>query len=559
MNHTTITTLLTTTGCLATTVLAAPPTWEDLPLGSAFATGDTTTSDGVDVNFDCFEWSSGGAFCGGEATVRGQIPGCNSGQRVQLNNINAVFDYAGSLGVQVDPIFTFGEYGGNINLAINGDFINFSDFVDIDGIPLGGSVVKILSGGNGSDCGRVQFVGTVETLLVGGQEFWWDGTPDCDIAFEDLTLGAVYPAVSNFVADGIPVTIRELIPPAGPPIAGDAIVGDAGYACGVGHELNIDNSRASFQFLAGPGPVNDLTMEFGEYGGFVNVSINGDLRVVANFKDLDGATVGGTTISIPTGGLGGDCGEMQVSGIINEFEVGGQELWIDCLRFEADPNGGSGGDECEHAYVDHSDLPSAGFWSPGDTLSTGGVDVTIRNFMSSVGPLFGNGLTSSSQLACGDDLELATYNTRATYDFVGSIGALANVTVLVSDQGGEVNLGINGVATWARDYADLDGTVYDGVTMTVESGGRDGDCTVLFLQGTVESLTLGGQQHFIDCIWAEDIMPATTKGDLNLDGCVNSADVGMMLGLWGTPAGDLNGDGTTDARDFGALLGNWGC
>ena len=95
--------------------------------------------------------------------------------------------------------------------------------------------------------------------------------------------------------------------------------------------------------------------------------------------------------------------------------------------------------------------------------------------------------------------------------------------------------------------------------MTVESGGRDGDCTVLMLHGTVETLTLGGQQHFIDCIWAEDIMPPQTRGDLNGDGCVDSADVGILLGYWGTPDGDLNGDGNTDAADFGTLLGNWGC
>ena len=96
MNRTTITTLLTATGCLATTTLASPPTWEDLPLGSGFATADSTSSDGVDIMFDCFEWSSGTYFCGGEARVQPMIPGCNSGQRIQLNNINATTEDVGS-------------------------------------------------------------------------------------------------------------------------------------------------------------------------------------------------------------------------------------------------------------------------------------------------------------------------------------------------------------------------------------------------------------------------------------------------------------------------------
>ena len=54
-------------------------------------------------------------------------------------------------------------------------------------------------------------------------------------------------------------------------------------------------------------------------------------------------------------------------------------------------------------------------------------------------------------------------------------------------------------------------------------------------------------------------VPDSVFGDLNGDGCVDAADMGILLGAWGTPAGDLNGDGTTDAADMGILLGNWGC
>ena len=558
MNHIHAMTFLAATGTLASATLAAPPTWEDAPLGATFATGDSISSDGVAVVFDCFEWSTGSIFCGGSARVEPQLAGCNAGQRIGLNNINARFDYAGSIGPVTDPIFNFGEYGGNINLILNGDARNFNNFLDLDGTMVGGCVVRVLAGGTGGDCGKVQFEGVVDQLTVGGQEFWWDGTSDCDIAFEDLPLGAVYPAVSTFTADGVPVTVRELFNPSTPPTFGNAIVGNGGMACGIGHELWTNNCRAGFDFLSGPGPVQNLSFEFGEYGGHINFAINGDLRIVADFKDLDGAMVGGTMISVPSGGLGNDCGELYIAGIVNELEVGGQELWIDCLRFESDPNGGGG--ECEDALVDHADLPPAGNWAVGDSLTTNGVHVSISYFISSAGRLFGNALTSNAQLACGDDLELATYNVHATYDFAGSIGTLVNVTVQVSDQGGEINLGVNGVpVSLAADYADLHGTTSGGATILVESGGHDGDCTVLRIQGTVESLTLGGQQHFIDCIWADDIIPPAIPGDLNGDGCVDSADVGLLLGYWGTPDGDLNGDGTTDAADFGTLLGNWGC
>ena len=554
------TSLITLAGStmLATSVLAAPPAYEDLPLGTSYAAGDSDTSDGVPIGFGCFEWASGTVTCGGVGEIKNEIPGCNSGHRLELNNLSAKFDYVGSIGSQIDPIFAFGEYGGNINITINGDFRNFANMLDINGAVIGGCEVKVLSGGTGGDCGLVQILGTVELLSVGGQEFWWDAVDGCDIDFEDLTLGDVFPAISSFTTGGVPVTVLDLVNPSGPPIFGEAIVEAGGLACSAGHELWTRNCRASFEFMAGPGPVQDLSIQFGEYGGFVNVAVNGDLRIVPNLRALHGASVGGTTISVPTGGFGGDCGEMFITGTVTEFQIGGQELWIDCLRFEVDPNGG--GQECEDAIVDHADLPLTGSWSAGDTLSTSGVDVSISDFQSSFGPFSGGAVTSDALLACGDDYELGTYNVQATYDFAGSIGTLINVNVLVSDQGGEVNLGVNGVpVAIANDYADLDGATIGGATITVVSGGRDGDCTELRLQGTVKSLTLGGQQHFIDCIWAEDVMPPSKTGDLDGDGCVDAADVGILLSAWGTPDGDMNGDGNTDAADFGELLANWGC
>jgi hypothetical protein len=47
-------------------------------------------------------------------------------------------------------------------------------------------------------------------------------------------------------------------------------------------------------------------------------------------------------------------------------------------------------------------------------------------------------------------------------------------------------------------------------------------------------------------------------GDLNNDGNVGAADLGILLGAWGGPGGDLNNDGATGAADLGILLGAWG-
>ena len=48
-------------------------------------------------------------------------------------------------------------------------------------------------------------------------------------------------------------------------------------------------------------------------------------------------------------------------------------------------------------------------------------------------------------------------------------------------------------------------------------------------------------------------------GDLNGDGLVNGADVGIFLALWGTsdPNADINGNGTVEGGDLGLLIANW--
>lgn len=47
-------------------------------------------------------------------------------------------------------------------------------------------------------------------------------------------------------------------------------------------------------------------------------------------------------------------------------------------------------------------------------------------------------------------------------------------------------------------------------------------------------------------------------GDLTDDGVVDAADLGILLGAWGSRAGDLNGDHVTDAADLSIQLGAWG-
>lgn len=87
----------------------------------------------------------------------------------------------------------------------------------------------------------------------------------------------------------------------------------------------MNNVSLDFNFgssLAG------LTLPFGEYGGNLNININGDFRNFENFADINGLVIGGVKVSV-VNGFGNDTGLLQLSGGIGSFSVGGQELWID--------------------------------------------------------------------------------------------------------------------------------------------------------------------------------------------------------------------------------------
>ncbi len=59
-------------------------------------------------------------------------------------------------------------------------------------------------------------------------------------------------------------------------------------------------------------------------------------------------------------------------------------------------------------------------------------------------------------------------------------------------------------------------------------------------------------------IWFQTVDPAGIFGDLNGDGVVNGADLGILLSNWGGGGvGDLNGDGIVTGADLGILLSSW--
>lgn len=158
----------------------------------------------------------------------------------------------------------------------------------------------------------------------------------CDtLDFEDLALGMTYSSGDMFTTRGVDVSVGDFFfnigPCGGGTTSGFTEVEAGGLACGAGQELEINNVLLEFDF---GGPATGVVIPYGEYGGQVDLGINGDCQVVADFADLHNMNLGGVMVSVMDAGQPGQgCGEITLTGIVSSLEIGGQELWIDNLFY----------------------------------------------------------------------------------------------------------------------------------------------------------------------------------------------------------------------------------
>jgi hypothetical protein len=146
------------------------------------------------------------------------------------------------------------------------------------------------------------------------------------IDFGGLLLNRVYTVGSAFVASGTGITVRSFVWRNGIPTnQGFAQVQNRGLAGGAGNEMAVNNASLAFSLR---GRARALMLRFGEYGGNLNITINGRFVNFNNFADINGASIGGVNVSA-TNGFGNDRGRLVLTGPITSFSLGGQELWID--------------------------------------------------------------------------------------------------------------------------------------------------------------------------------------------------------------------------------------
>ncbi len=550
--------------------------WEDMTLGNSYYVGDVFTSELVTVAGQDFIWSDGTPTSGGYTQVGNSGLAGGSGLEMQVNNINLNLDLGGTVGYME---ILFGEYGGNLNLEINGDFHNFDDFVAINGLTIGG-VDVFVTNGYGDDYGVLALSANTDSishLTIGGQELWIDdicydelttlpapgGCESIATEWEDSFVGTSHYVGDVFTSGMVTASCLDFIWSDGTPYAsGNTLFGNAGMANGWGHEIMLNNINLNLDLGADVGYMEIL---FGEYGGNLNLEINGDFRNFDDFVAVNGLMIGGVDVSV-TNGYGDDYGVLTLVAnldTIHHLTLGGQELWIDDICSDLPMS--CPGMECDELATDWEDQYLGDTNIFGDVFNTYSVAVTCGAFEYADGTLNYDGQTviQNGGMANGSGLEIMVNNISVDLDFGVDVQYME---VLFGEYGGNLNFEINGDFRNVDDFVALDGLTVGGVDVAVTNGFGDDDGVLYLTQNldVIHQFKVGGQELWLDDICYSPITGApSVPGDVDGSGTVDIVDVVTTIGfIVGNAeptddeltAADFNGDGVLDVTDIVMII-----
>jgi hypothetical protein len=282
---------------------------------------------------------------------------------------------------------------------------------------------------------------------------------------------------------------------------------------------------------------------------------NGDgVRSAADAADMMAAYEsrnGGAAWVAPDGVYGAGAGNDAIIEVLGDFNGDGNfdaqdvRYWADGLVLTADVLDRAAG----FAAVDTN---TAGGNFFGTSLATGAYDAgDSRADVSGPASLHTRGFQPIGQDGVVDAFDI---------DYVCmNFGDWSNLTDaveidLAADMNGDLVIDLEDVRVIVEDILDsqtgdvnLDGVVdaTDVAIVTANQGTNGG-----YADGDLNC------DGLIDADDLAIVNPCVT--DFTGDGQTDGADLGVLLGAWGTPGADLTGDGNTDGADLGILLGAWG-
>ncbi|OEU44835.1 MAG: hypothetical protein BBJ60_02885 [Desulfobacterales bacterium S7086C20] len=165
---------------------------------------------------------------------------------------------------------------------------------------------------------------------VRGDGNWWKELGHSPSDFEDLILGTTYNVGDSFTTSGTLISVKKFQWSNGDwTDAGHTTVENGGRAGGSGNEMNVNNVNLDFDLGL---PVTGLSLLFGEYGGNLNIQINSVFKNFENFSEINGEIIDGVYVTV-VNGFGNAMGSLHLTGLIQQFAIGGQELWIDDVKY----------------------------------------------------------------------------------------------------------------------------------------------------------------------------------------------------------------------------------
>ena len=313
--------------------------FEGFPWLATYGEGDVLVEDGFQMTVGKHTTSSTNTF----ATITTEHSANHFGQEIRLNQARLTINVPCASSVSFRA-FTHNAFG--VVIWANGQPLAETDLINLDGQTVGGASISVTPGGNGSRI--VTLTGTIIQFAIGGSNVSVDHicftpcTPPEDaecVDFEDLPLNETWTAFGfpfDFTLDGVTFEAQTVNNLADEQIITGTVSAGTGQLAGhLGRDLKLDNAGVLIDF--GMSSVGSLRMNYGHYGSFINLFINGESVIAPDFMSLNGTEIGGVTLNLIRVAVpGGHTGILEFTGQIQNFNfiIGGEDLYLDNLCFE---------------------------------------------------------------------------------------------------------------------------------------------------------------------------------------------------------------------------------
>jgi len=178
---------------------------------------------------------------------------------------------------------------------------------------------------------KTSFVLPMGIVVAAAFSACFHGSEHC-LDFEDTTAGTQVDVGGQFTTTGTSIAIEPFQWANGIWTSNGSVrIDNRNYALGSGNDVNTRNATLSPAF---PYPVEWIWFRFGELGGNNNIRINSTFANVPDLAELNGTTLGGAQILVTATQTGNNWfGAMLILGPVDDFAIGGQELWLDNLCY----------------------------------------------------------------------------------------------------------------------------------------------------------------------------------------------------------------------------------